>query len=235
MANELASSEAKIDGEKAGVATFDFESALTYPCNILYPASFYKGAETITLPSVQQQTVEGNIDSNTLPMATYIKEEGKMPKLHHLAGVVHLQLRAENNTRNNNIRIVEFWSGPQKSNEETNPDEQTVSYEQVSGDFTIDYETATLTPTSNKESWQKVSVVLMSELSVDKVTDVFVVVPAQEYKNGFTVRVINEIGHYLDVTKVSAQTIAKGDILKMPEFKFIPTGTLLGIEIPNGK
>ena len=225
MANELISSAAKIDGENAKSATFDFASEIAYPCNVLYPASFYKNSTTITLPSVQTQTSAGNIDSNTLPMAAYTAVAGEMPRLHHLAGIIHLQLRAENDTYNNNIRMIEFWSAsPDSGNKE-----------QVSGDFTIDYETATLTPSSNNESAQKVTVVLTSELTVDKVTDIFIVVPAQEYENGFTVRIVNEFGHYLDKIKVSAQTISKGEILKMPEFSFIPTGTLIGVEIPNGQ
>jgi hypothetical protein len=226
MANEQISSEAKIVGENAKSATFDFESEIVYPCNVLYPASFYKNATTITLPSVQQQTLEGNIDANTLPMATCIGVAGEMPRLHHLTGVIHLQLKAENDTHNNNIRLIEFWGGSEVP-------KPAVAHEQVSGDFAIDYATATLTPTSNDVSTQKVSVVLTQELSADKVTDIFIVVPAQEYKNGFTVRVINEVGHYMDKTKHSAQTIAKGEILKMPEFMYIPTGTLIGVEIPN--
>lgn len=219
MANELISSEAQIDEENAAFATFVFEKIIDYPCNILYPASFYKDATTVTLPGTQYQTKEGNIDTNTLPMATYATEEGKMPNLHHLTGILHLQLRAESTTRNNKIRLIEFWGA---------------SNEQVSGDFAIDYTTASLTPASNKKSARKVSVVLTSELSVDKVTNVFIVVPAQEYKSGFTVRVVNEVGHYLDVTKKSALSIADGAILKMPEFSFTPTGTLIGVEIPNG-
>ena len=104
----------------------------------------------------------------------------------------------------------------------------------MSGDFTIDYATATLTPTSNKVSAQKVTLRLKSELSADKITDVFIVVPAQEYKNGFTVRIVNELGHYLDKSKPSAHTIANGEILKMPEFSFVPTGTVIEGELSNG-
>ena len=231
VANGMTSSEAKIEGEKARVATFDFESKLDYPCNILYPVSIYKDAATVTLPSIQYQTVDGTIDTNTLPMATCVVKEGEMPKLHHLAGVIHLQLKAENDNYNHNIRRIEFWGGITEPKEN---EEEPVSHEQVSGDFTIDYATATLTPTSNKVSAQKVTLRLKSELSADKITDVFIVVPAQEYKNGFTVRIVNELGHYLDKSKPSAHTIANGEILKMPEFSFVPTGTVIEGELSNG-
>ena len=114
VANGMTSSEAKIDGEKARVATFDFESKLDYPCNILYPVSIYKDAATVTLPSIQYQTVDGTIDTNTLPMATCVVKEGEMPKLHHLAGVIHIQLRAYEDKRSDNIRLIEFWSGSEE-------------------------------------------------------------------------------------------------------------------------
>ena len=231
VANGATSSEAKIDSERLGVATFDFDSKIDYPCNILYPTSLYKDATTVTLPSLQYQTVDGTIDTNTLPMATCVVKEGEMPKLHHLAGVVHIQLRAYEDKWSDNIRLIEFWSGSECPNESVVPE---VPHKQVSGDFTIDYATATLAPTSNKISAQKVGVVLDKELSVDKVTDVFIVVPAQEYEDGFTVRIMNEVGQYLDKIKPSSQSIAKGDILKMPEIVFIPTGTQIGVEIPNG-
>ena len=231
VANGVTSSEAKIDSERLGVATFDFDSKIEYPCNILYPTSLYKDATTVTLPSLQYQTVDGNIDTNTLPMATCVVAEGEMPKLHHLAGVIHIQLRAYEDEWSDTIRLIEFWSGSEEPKEGVVPE---VAHKQVSGDFTIDYATATLTPISNKISAQKVSVALDKELSLDRVTDLFIVVPAQEYENGFTVRVINEVGQYLDKTKPSSQSIAKGDILKMPEFSFIPTGTIVGVEIPNG-
>ena len=228
-ANDLTSSEAKIDEENAQVAVFEFGTKLTYPCNVLYPSTIYKNATTVTLPSVQNAAVNGTIATNTLPMATCVNEEGSRLKLHHLTGVIHLQLRACDDEWSDKVRIIEFWGGSE------DPESSNVPHEQVSGDFTIDYETATLTSTSSEKSAQKVCVLVTGELSTDRLTDVFIVVPAQEYKDGFTVRVMNEDGQYLDKTKPSSQSVAKGEIIKMPEIQFIPTNTKIDIEIPSGQ
>ena len=219
MANELISSEAKIEGDKAKAATFDFESKINYPCNLLYPAAFYQSENVITLPELQEASVGGSMATNTLPMATCIEQESEIQQLHHLAALLHLQLRAKSDGYNNNLLKVEFRGN---------------NAEQVSGDFTIDYTTATLTPSSEKETAKVVGVLVSGELSQEEVTDIFIVVPAQEYKNGFTIRIINEMGHYMDKEKPSGETIVKGEILKQPEFSFVPTGTLVGVEIPSG-
>lgn len=215
-ANGITSSEAKINAEKVGVATFEFAEELTYPCHVLYPATFYKDATKITLPSVQNAAI-GSFATNTLPMATSITDMEEKIQLHHLAGVIQLQLKAERGVaRNNKIYRVDVWGNDK---------------EQMSGLFDIDYNSVTLSSASTDYSSRKVVVRAMGELSADEIIDVFVVVPAQEYKNGFTVRVINEDGNFMDKVKTSAVSIAKGEILKMPVFEYIPTGTIMDIEI----
>ena len=219
MVNGAISSEAKFDGENTKVAKFDFSSVLQYPYNILYPVAIYKDATTVTLPSLQS-AADGTIATNTLPMAACIVKSGDASKLHHLAGVIHLQLRADNLATNNCVVMVEFRGN---------------DGEQVSGDFAIDYATTTLSPLVDSDATKVVGTRVTGELSTEKATDVFVVVPAREYKKGFTIRVINDAGHYLDKVKVSGATIEKGAIMKMPEIPFIPTGTLVGVEIPSGR
>ena len=213
-ANGSTSSEAILDAENSSVATFDFESELTYPLNILYPASFYKDASTITLPAVQAAAT-ASFATNTLPMATSVASVGDAIKLSHLAGVIRLQLKAQKD-RDNAIRKVEFAGN---------------DGEQVSGDFLIDYNAVTLTPTSEAEADKKVATRVMETLTVDTITDIFIVVPAQEYKNGFSVRVINSSGHYMDKKKSSGVKIRNGEILTMPEMEFIPNGTLINVEL----
>ena len=213
-ANGSTSSEAIFDAENSSVATFDFESELTYPLNILYPASFYKDASTITLPAVQAAAT-ASFATNTLPMATSVASVGDAIKLSHLAGVIRLQLKAQKD-RDNTIRKVEFAGN---------------DGEQVSGDFLIDYNAVTLTPTSEAEADKKVATRVMETLTVDTITDIFIVVPAQEYKNGFSVRVINSSGHYMDKKKSSGVKIRNGEILTMPEMEFIPNGTLINVEL----
>ena len=218
VANGETSSEAGLDAENSSVATFDFNSELVYPLNILYPASFYKDASTITLPAIQEAAV-ASFATNTLPMATRAESVGSSIKLGHLAGVIHLQLKAEKGakpTRNNDVRKIEFTGN---------------DGEQVSGDFIIDYNTVTLAPSGGAIADKTVATRVKGTLTVDTVTDIFVVVPAQEYKNGFTVRIINSTGNYMDKKKSSGVTIANGEILKMQEMEFSPTGTMVNVEL----
>ena len=57
VANGEVSNEAILAPENSGVATFNFGSELTYPLTILYPASFYKDATTVTLPAIQEANI----------------------------------------------------------------------------------------------------------------------------------------------------------------------------------
>ncbi|MBQ5648293.1 MAG: hypothetical protein IIV16_04125 [Alistipes sp.] len=223
VANGEVSGEAQISGEQSAVADFAFAATLGYPRNILYPASLYADDATITLLRVQD-FAEGTVATNTLPMATTVANSGESVKLHHLAAVVHLQLKAST-AKNNAIRKVEIRG---RANE------------QMSGEFTIDYNTATLTPTvivppTEENTDNNLALVtgsrVLGELSADEVTDVFVVVPAQVYAEGFTVRVINEYGHYMDKEKTSGVTLSKGEIYKLPVIAFEPTGTIIKVEL----
>lgn len=222
-ANGEVSGEAQISAEQPGVASFAFAGEIGYPRNILYPASFYNDATSVILPRVQDYAEE-TVATNTLPMATTVNALGDATKLHHLAAVVHLQLKAEATPRNNAIRKVEIRG---RANE------------QMSGKFLIDYDAVQLTPTVVIPAGEKADNVLalvagtrvFTELSTDNITDLFVVVPAQKYAEGFTVRVINEYGHYMDKAKTSGVTLSNGEIYKLPPFEYIPTGTIINVEL----
>ncbi len=223
-ANGIASKEAILSGEKPTSATFEFAATLNYPLNILYPPTIYSDTESVVLTRVQD-FAEGTVATNTLPMATKVENMGDAVRLHHLAAVVHLQLKASPTTGNNAVRKVEIRG---RRNE------------QMSGEFTIDYATSTLTPTvfiePTAENTEGILALVtgsrvLGELSTDTITDVFVVVPAQEYADGFTVRVINELGHYMDKEKTSGVTLTNGEIYKLPPFEYIPTGTIVKVEL----
>jgi hypothetical protein len=225
------SGEAQLEGEKSTLATFSFAKELGYPRNILYPASLYNDATSITLTRVQN-FAEGTVATNTLPMATMVESGDEPSKLHHLAAVVHVQLKAEaGGDHNNAVRKVEIRG---RNNE------------QMSGAFLIDYNATTLTHTKvyppvvegddKSDLSEKVDDLVTGsrvagELSAEEVTDVFVVVPAREYERGFTVRVINDQGHYMDKAKPSGVTLHNGEVYKLPVIEYIPTGTLLSVEL----
>ena len=214
--NGVASSSVVLSEDKRS-ATFGFDAVLDYPYSILYPAEMYKDAQTITLPAVQA-AANNTFADDTAPMAVYQEAAGNTT-LHHLAGVVRLQVKlpAENPHAVHALNRVEFRGN---------------AYEQVSGDFTIDYEALTLTGASSAEADKVVVVKAGKTLSTEESNDVFIVVPAIRYEQGFTVRLIDAGGHYMDI-KSKDITIAAGEIKAMPVVSFVPTGTLVGVEIKS--
>ena len=214
--NGVESSSVVLSEDKRS-ATFGFDAVLNYPYSILYPAQMYKDAQTITLPAVQA-AANNTFADDTAPMAVYQEAAGNTT-LHHLAGVVRLQVKlpAENPHTVHALNRVEFRGN---------------AAEQVSGDFTIDYEALTLTGASSAEADKVVVVKAGKTLSTEESNDVFIVVPAIRYEQGFTVRLIDAGGHYMDI-KSKDITIAAGEIKAMPVVNFVPTGTLVGVEIKS--
>ena len=205
--------------EEKTSAVFSFDANLTHPYSVLYPAEMYKDATTITLPAVQGSATD-SFASDTAPMAAYQETEGTV-QLHHLAGVVRLQvtLPAESTHGHHELNKVEFRGK---------------AGEQVSGDFTIDYQTLTLTGASTAEADKVVTTKAFKGLAAGETDDVFIVVPAIEYAQGFTVRLIDDAGHYMDIAS-KAMTIEAGEIKAMPVVEFVPTGTLVGVEIASAE
>lgn len=205
--------------EEKTQAVFSFDTELVHPYSVLYPAEMYKDEATITLPAVQNAATN-SFAGDAAPMAAYAEAEGTIT-LHHLAGVVRLQitLPAESTHGHHQLNKVEFRG---------------VAGEQVSGDFAIDYQTATLTGFSTAEADKVVATKVSKTLVAGETDDVFIVVPAQEYAQGFTVRLIDDAGHYMDITS-KAMTIEAGEIKAMPVVEFVPTGTLIGVEIKSAE
>ena len=216
--NGAASTEVVLNEEKTS-ATFTFESVLDYPYSVLYPASMYKDATTITLPAVQNGATN-NFAKDVAPMASYQAAEGTV-QMHHLAGVIRLQVKlpAESTHTTHPLHKVET-----KGN----------AGEQMSGDFAIDYQALTLTGASTADADKVVTTGASKELSAEETDDVFIVVPAREYPQGITVRLVDKAGHYMDITS-KAMTIEAGEIKAMPVVEFAPTGTLVGVEISSAE
>ena len=187
-------------------ANFTFDGELAYPYSILYPAEAYKDASTVTLAT------------NDIPMAGYLASEGSAV-LHHLAAVVRLQVKlpAESTHAGHKLNKVEIRG---------------VNGEQMVGDFTIDYQTETLVGASTADADKVKAANVGKTLSAEQAVDIFVVVPAQEYAGGLSVRLIDDAGHFMDV-KSAPMTIAKGEIKAMPVLEFVPTGTIIGVEIKS--
>lgn len=215
--NGNASTEISISDSK-NYAEFNFVGSLNYPYSVLYPASAFVDASTINLPAVQA-AAEGTFATNCAPMAC-VANEGDGIALHHLTSVVRLQVKlpAESEHAAHKLAKVEFRGK---------------AGEQVSGNFAIDYATAKLTATSTADADKVVATNVNKALSTEA-TDIFVVVPAGEYVNGFSVRLIDAKGHYMDIATNNI-TLAKGDIKAMPVVEFAPTGTIVGVEIASAE
>lgn len=201
--------------EPSTSASFTFNAVLNNPYCAVYPASIYKAATTITLPATQEY-VAGTFAQNASPMAAYTTE-GNNLRFQHLCAVLKLTVTKPADSDHNDIAYVEFYGK---------------NGEQVSGDFTIDFATMTLTGTSTAEADKKVCYNVSSEF-VDGALTLYVVVPAAEYSNGYTVKVVDAQGHYMEQSKKSAQTLAAGGIYEMPAFEFVPAGTQLDVEISS--
>ena len=194
--NGVASSSVVLSDDKRS-AKFTFDAVLEYPYSALYPAEMYKDAQTITLPAVQAAATN-TFAVDAAPMAGYQEAEGEDIRMHHLAGVVRLQVKlpAENPHSIHALNRVEFRGN---------------AAEQVSGDFTIDYVNSTISGASSAEADKVVVVKAGKSLSTEASQDVFIVVPAIRYEQGFTVRLIDAGGHYMDI-KSKDITIAAGEI-----------------------
>lgn len=193
---------------------FTFDGILNLPYSAVYPASIYTDASTVTLPATQAYAA-GSFGANAAPMAAYINSDGNL-KFHHLCAVVKLSITKDSDA--DQISYVEFRGK---------------AGEQVSGKFAIDYENAALTAAGVADDADKAVRVTVKRSLGDEALDVYIVVPAGKYAQGFTVKVIDAFGHYMEKSTADGKTLEKGKIMAMPAFAFVPTATELGVEIQS--
>ena len=206
-------SEALVLDTPAATATFTIPGVLNNPFKAVFPASIYKDAQTVNLPAVQAYAEE-SFGPNVSPMAAY-QANGNNLNFKHLAAVIKLNITKGSDA--DEIMYVEFCG---KNNE------------QVCGDFSIDFENATLAGVSTKASDKKVRCNIYEEISSAGLS-VYVAVPALEYQNGYTVKVVDTKGHFMEISKQSGETLVAGKIYDMPAFEFAPTGTEFNVGITS--
>ena len=200
-------------GEGARSATFAFYEQPTPPYSLLYPASIYKDSETITLPVRREVSLE-TFDA---PMAALVDAEGAA-SLHHICAAVRLPLVKDPTnsfSAKYPLKYVKF-EGNNK--------------EQISGNFAIDYATQTLTslvppPADGYYNDSRYVRTYIDCTLTDEVSMLVIVVPAVEYTKGFTIKVYNIKGHYMECVKKTPVTLAPGQIYTLPTTKYSPTST----------
>jgi len=215
--NGLASEPLTEEAAGGVTAVFDFTEYYTKPCNVLYPASMYKDEATITLPALQVYEADG-FKSDAYPMSAR-SESATGATLSPLCAMIKLPIKLAGGTSPDTDRISNIvFSGNDG--------------EQVSGDFSIDYESGVLKPASSADEDKTVLMNVNKSLGADPLP-IVMVVPAGDYDSGFSIRVTDVAGHYMDMSKNTAFTVEAGHLYVMPEFEFVPTGTQLGIEISS--
>lgn len=213
--NGVESNALAIEEDAVETATFTIPGTLSDPYKALFPASIYKDAQTVTLPAVQAYA-ENSFGATAAPMAAYQANSNNL-SFKHLCAVLKLTIKKAEDAHE--IMYVEF-SGKND--------------EQVCGDFSIDYQKAELTGVSTSTSAKKVRCNVYNELSEEGLV-VYLVVPAVEYASGYTIKVVDTEGHYMEKSKASGQTLEKGKIYDMPAFDFAPTGTEFNVGITNAQ
>lgn len=200
--------------EAAASAQFTFVGLLETTYKAVFPASIYKDENTVTLPAYQTYKA-GSFAETASPMAAV--SETKSLEFSHLCAVIKLTVKA--GAEHNSIAYVDFYG---KNNE------------QVSGDFSINYETLALSGASTADADKKVRYKVSKTLGEDPFV-MYIVVPAQEYANGYTIKLLDDKGHFMEQSKASGETLVAGKIYDMPAFDFVPTGTELGVEIASAE
>lgn len=202
--------------EPVGEVTFTFETVLTTPYKAVFPASIYKNETTVTLPAYQTYK-EGTFSATASPMAAF--SETSSLKFNHLCSVLKLTVNLPADSEHKVIEYVDFYG---KNNE------------QVSGDFTIDFDALSLSGASTAEADRKLRYKVSKNLGEEPFV-MYIVVPAQEYANGYTIRLVDDKGHFMEQSKKSGETLVDGKIYDMPAFDFVPTGTDLDVEIATAQ
>lgn len=206
-------------GDTESTATFHFATPLSgTPYNIVYPASIYKDASTVTLPALQTYK-DGGFADGMYPMAGY-SADGSSVSINHLCAIVKVSVKRSSagGADTDNLVSVTFKG---KNNE------------QVSGDFAINYGAATLTGASSAAADKEVRVTKNLATSTSEAAVYYIVVPAQAYSNGISITVQDVNGDTM--TKESgAATLAAGKLYTPAEFEFVPDGSS-AIEIDSAE
>jgi len=199
----------ELEEEMSPSARFSVPGVINAPLYALYPSSIYKSADKVTLPD--ELTYKGAADAGHYPMLAYA-ESGNALDFGHPCAV--LSVRLTGGGHDHKIRYMELSGN---------------GSEQICGDFTVDYADCLLTPCGVDGQGRKVRVNLDRALTSDPL-EINMVMPAGEYPYGYTVTVVDEKGHFMELS-TSARTLVKGTVYEMQPREFVPTGTIIGTEI----
>ncbi|MBP5559354.1 MAG: calcineurin-like phosphoesterase C-terminal domain-containing protein [Bacteroidales bacterium] len=197
-------------------ANFTFPGVLNPPYSILYPASFWKNASTITLPA-EQTYAAGSFAAGAEPLAGYTAD-GSTVSVSHLCAMVKVSVKKDPGVSASNLSKVIFKGK---------------AGEQVCGDFTIDYTVPSISGAATGSEGRSLTLNVGEPLDESTSLDIVLIVPAREYASGFTVELIDEDSRTMTKSRSSAITLDPGKLTVFPAFSFVPSGTTTELGIPN--
>ena len=203
-------------GQGTTSANFTFPGVLNPPYSILYPASFWKNASTITLPA-EQTYAAGSFAAGAEPLAGYTAD-GSTVSVSHLCAMVKVSVKKDSGVSASDLSKVIFKGK---------------AGEQVCGDFTIDYTVPSISGAATGSEGQSLTLYVGESLDESASLDIVLVVPAREYTSGFTVELIDQYSRTMTKSRSSAITLDPGKLTVFPAFSFVPSPTTTELGIPN--
>ena len=184
-------------------ASFSFTGSHALPYDLLYPASYWKDASTVTLPPVLAYSPA---DGVPVPMACRMESEGTA-QLGSLCAVIGLSVLDDASAPGKTLVSVVFRGGAD---------------EQVSGDFSIDYAACTLTGASTADADKSLEISLAEPLDPSVPAEILFSVPAGTYASGFTVTLTDSDGGSMTMVRKSSATLAAGKLILPSTFSYKP-------------
>ena len=175
-----------LTGDSA-VGSFSFDEEVSTPYEGVYPASLYKDAQTLTLPS------ERSADSQTVILGGRSETEGQL-QFSSLTAMLRVTVVGTAETVVKKV-VVAGLGG-----------------EQIVGDFTIDYSTLQLTGVSSADADKALTV--NCDVSLAEPLVLYLPVPAGEYPEGIKVTVTDQNGDIM-TRNTSARTLEAGQLRGM--------------------
>ena len=161
--NGAESYAAVVDTEDASKAIFNFDTIISYPYNITYPYSSTTTAEAsiVNFPA-EQGYAEGTFAEGSAPMCGYVASNSGTVTLKHLAGVVKFPIKASAEGVVLSKIVI------------------TSSSAKLSGEFVVDCQNATISPSDGGSSSVTYHLPANFTLSTTSVSDCYISLPAVE-------------------------------------------------------
>lgn len=203
--NGMSSDPMSADFDGGVNATFHFAADPGAPYSVVVPASAYASDNSIFLPSRQNWT-EGNISPNAVVLVGC--SQTSQVTLHHVNSYIRLSLRKGDHTQHP-VSYISFYGNDS---------------ENVAGEFNVEYDSDGVPHlVSTSRGQQKIQV-----MSCLQEGDFVLAVPAMEFQHGFTVEIVDAVGHFMRKRVSSRVTLKPGVIYtSLGEIVFNPTGTYI--------